>query len=329
MARSDASIGEFELIAKYFAPLGNIANSETQSRINLGIGDDAALLNPRKDHQLAISVDTLVAGVHFPVGGDARLIAHKALRSNLSDLAAMAATPLAYTLALTLPALDEPWLANFSEGLREIAEEFQITLIGGDTTRGAQLVITIQIIGEVPTGKALTRSGAQPGDIIFVTGTLGDARAALDILAVPQDRATTEQQYLLDRYYRPTPRLSFAQTLRGIATAAIDISDGLAADLGHILKASGVGAEVRLMQLPLSDALLNLTNAHQYALSGGDDYELCFTAAPEHAEKIQALSTQAATRVTEIGRITENSGLVVRDINGKQIALTDTGYTHF
>jgi len=329
MARNDAGIGEFELIAKYFAPLGNTANPEVQSRINLGIGDDAALLNPRADHQLAISVDTLVAGVHFPVDGDARLIAHKALRSNLSDLAAMAATPLAYTLALTLPALDEAWLANFAQGLREIAEEFQIALIGGDTTRGAQLVITIQIIGEVPTGKALTRSGAQPDDIIFATGTLGDARAALDILAVPQDRATTEQKFLLDRYYRPTPRLSFAQALRGIASAAIDISDGLAADLGHILQASGVGAEVRLMQLPLSDAINNLTSAHQYALSGGDDYELCFTVAAEHEEKIRSLAAQFSTPVTSVGRITESGKLVVRDINGAVMPVSHTGYTHF
>jgi thiamine-monophosphate kinase len=329
VARGGASLGEFELIEKYFAALTGKQDIGDNKIIALGIGDDAALINPPSGQQLAISVDTLVAGVHFPEHGDARLIAHKALRSNLSDLAAMGAAPLAFTLALTLPALDEQWLAQFSQGLKEAAAEFGVPLIGGDTTRGAQLVITIQIIGEVPTGKALTRSGAQPGDIIFVTGTLGDARAALDILAVPQDRAMTEQQFLLGRYYQPTPRIVFAQALRGIASAAIDISDGLAADLGHILERSGVGAEVQLIELPLSDALHNLTNAHQYALSCGDDYELCFTAAPEHEEKIRSLALQLATPVTAIGRITKNNDLIVRDMNDEAMQIMQAGYTHF
>jgi thiamine-monophosphate kinase len=318
---------EFALIKKYFAPLG--INAGHANLIALGIGDDAALLNPPSGNQLVISVDTLVSGVHFPEGGDARLIAHKALRANLSDLAAMGAAPLAFTLALTLPALDEHWLAQFSRGLNEVAEEFGITLIGGDTTRGAQLVISIQIIGMVPIGQALTRSGAQVGDTIFVTGTLGDARAALDILEVSQDHLTVQQQFLLSRYHQPTPRIVFAQALRNIVSAAIDISDGLAADLGHILERSAVGAELRLTMLPLSDALRDLPNAQQYALSGGDDYELCFTAAPECAEKIQELSAQLATPVTAIGQISSKKGLVVRDINGRQVALTNAGYTHF
>jgi thiamine-monophosphate kinase len=331
MARSEASIGEFELIEKYFAALHN-DNSTEQSQNNLialGIGDDAALLNPPSGQQLAISVDTLVAGVHFPEHGDARLVAHKALRVNLSDLAAMGATPLAFTLALTLPALDEPWLAEFSRGLKEVATEFGITLIGGDTTRGAQLVITIQVIGTVPIGQALTRSDAQIGDTIFVTGTLGDARAALDILDVPQHQLTTQQQFLLERYYRPTPRILLAQALRGIASATIDISDGLAADLGHILKRSAVGAELRLATLPLSDALHNSSIAQHYALSGGDDYELCFTAAREHEERIHELSARLSTPITAVGRINNNKGLVVRDINGNPVALASTGYAHF
>lgn len=329
MAGRTGDIGEFELIADYFAPLGACSRLAIADRIPLGIGDDAALLNGATGKQLAISVDTLVAGVHFPVDGPARLIAHKALRSNLSDLAAMAATPLAYTLALTLPTADTAWLADFSRGLKEVADEFPIALIGGDTTRGSQLVITVQVFGELPAGNALLRSGAQVGDIIFVTGTLGDARAALDILELPADALDASQQFLMERYYRPTPRLAFTQALRGIANAAIDVSDGLAADLGHILKASNVGAELQLTALPLSDAIPR-ANAHGYALSGGDDYEVCFTAPSAQLEKIRVLASQLSTRITIIGHVTEELGLIVRDGEGASVPLTSSsGYTHF
>jgi thiamine-monophosphate kinase len=269
-----------------------------------------------------------VAGVHFPSDGPARLIAHKALRSNLSDLAAMGATPLAYTLALTLPAADKAWLDEFSAGLRQVADEFPIALIGGDTTRGGQLVITVQIFGELPAGNALLRSGAQVGDSVFVTGTLGDARAALDILDLDAGVLDDAQRHLLDRYYRPTPRVEFAQELRGIASAAIDISDGLAADLGHILAASNVGAELRLAALPLSHAIPP-ANARQYALSGGDDYEICFTAPPSHTEKILALGAQLSTRVTAIGRVVEARGLTVLDEKGSAAGIEESGYKHF
>jgi thiamine-monophosphate kinase len=329
MAGHAGDIGEFELIADYFAPLGANSRTAAVDRITLGIGDDAALLNPAPGQQLAISVDTLAAGVHFPVDGPARLIAHKVLRTNLSDLAAMGATPLAYTLALTLPAADKSWLAEFSGGLKEVADEFPIALIGGDTTRGSQLVITVQIFGEVPSGQALLRSGAQVGDTIFVTGTLGDARAALDILNLPSHELDDAQQFLLDRYYKPTPRIAFAQALHGIATAAIDVSDGLAADLGHILKASGVGAEIQLTKLPLSNAI-PIANAQRYALSGGDDYEICFTAPPEQEERIRELAERSSTRVTAIGRIARQRGLTVVDSDGVSKPLTHAaGYTHF
>jgi thiamine-monophosphate kinase len=316
-------IGEFELIAAYFTPLGGSAGN-----IALGIGDDAALLAPSPGNQLAISVDTLAAGVHFPIDGPARLIAHKALRTNLSDLAAMGATPLAYTLALTLPAANKSWLAEFSAGLREVADEFPIALIGGDTTRGDQLVITVQIFGEVPPGRALLRGGAKPGDTIFVTGTLGDARAALDILNVPPATLDDKQRFLMDRYYKPTPRLAFAQALRGIASAAIDVSDGLAADLGHILKASGVGAEIQFEKLPLSGAITP-NDARRYALSGGDDYEICFTVPAAHAEKVGELAAIQSTRATAIGRIVEAHGLTLRDGSGDAVSVTEGGYRHF
>lgn len=332
MARGAANIGEFELIAAYFAPLGKPSSPPGKNspfdRVALGIGDDAALLNPRADRQLAISVDTLVAGVHFPVNGAPHLIAHKALRVNLSDLAAMGATPVAFTLALTLPTADRTWLEEFSRGLAEVAAEFPIALIGGDTTRGSQLVITVQVFGETPPGAALLRSGARIGDTVFVTGTLGDARAALDILQLPVNELDAAQRYLLDRYYKPTPRIEFAQALRGIATAAIDVSDGLAADLGHILQASGVGAELQLAMLPLSDSIPQ-ENAQQYALSGGDDYEMCFTAPADQTASIRALAEKLSTRVSAIGRITEGGGLIVLDNDGNATPISSSGYTHF
>lgn len=325
MAGRTSEVGEFQLIAEYFAPLGPACG---EPRLPLGIGDDAALLNPAPGHQLAVSVDTLVAGVHFPADAPARRIAHRALRTNLSDLAAMGATPLAYTLALTLPAAQRAWLEEFSAGLREVATEFPIALIGGDTTRGGQLVVTVQVFGEVPSGQALLRSGARAGDTIFVTGTLGDARAALDLLHLPLDALDDRQRFLLDRYYRPTPRLAFAQALRGIATAAIDVSDGFAADLGHILQASAVGAEIALERLPLSGAV-PADQAHRHALSGGDDYEICFTAAAADEQKISALAVDLSTRVTAVGRIVAARDLIVRDGSGAVVPLAEGGYRHF
>ncbi|MDB6060091.1 MAG: thiamine-monophosphate kinase [Verrucomicrobiaceae bacterium] len=316
------AIGEFALIEKYFTGIGH------SSHIDLGVGDDCALITPPAGHQLAISVDTLVADVHFPALGNPELIAQKALRSNLSDLAAMGAQPLAFTLALTLPNSNEKWLAAFSRGLRACAQEFDIALIGGDTTRGPQHVITIQVMGSIPNGSALTRSGANVGDIIFITGTLGDARAALDYLSTPMQKLNKAQQFFLQRYYTPTPRVQFAQSLRGIANSAIDISDGLSADLTHILERSNVGAQIELENLPISTALKIHNDAQQFALHGGDDYELCFTAAKSRVEEITALAQKFSIPITAIGEIFKDSGLFAR-ANGNLQPIISAGYTHF
>jgi thiamine-monophosphate kinase len=317
------AIGEFALIEKYFTDIGHSPS------VNLSVGDDCALLTPPPGQQLAISVDTLVADVHFPARGDPALIAQKALRCNLSDLAAMGATPLAFTLALTLPSADENWLAEFSSGLRACAKEFDIALIGGDTTRGPQYIVTIQVIGLIPNGFALLRSGAKSGDAIFVTGTLGDARAALDYLTLPEPQLNAQQRFFLQRYYTPTPRLKLAQALRDIASAAIDVSDGLSADLGHILERSAVGAQIDIEKLPLSSALRHSVDARRFALHGGDDYELCFTANNNRTDDIVRLAQQHATPIARIGEIIAGSGLCARTANGDVIPITAASYTHF
>ncbi len=327
-------IGEFDLIKTYFTDIGPVAD------VALGVGDDCALLDIPAGHQLATSVDTLVAGVHFPADGEfpadreARgvnpaLIAQKALRCNLSDLAAIGAQPLGFTLALTLPKADESWLADFARGLRACAEEFSIPLIGGDTTRGAQRVLTLQVLGAVPPRKALLRSGAKPGDIIYVSGTLGDARAALDVLALPTAQLSDEQHDWLRRYYLPAPRLALGIALRGVASAAIDISDGLAADLGHILDCSGVGATINTAQLPLSPALQNHPQALNFALHGGDDYELCFTAPSRLRTTIESIATELQLPITAIGEIIADKTLSQRAGNGAITALLRSGYQHF
>lgn len=316
------AIGEFELIARYFSDIGNAR------RIDLGIGDDCALLTPPDGYQLALSIDTLVVDVHFPAHADPYLIAQKALRTNLSDLAAMGAQPLAFTLALTLPNADENWLAAFSRGLRDCANEFDIALIGGDTTRGPALVISIQITGVVPAQRALLRSGAGIDDVIFVSGTLGDARAALELLATsPQLNA--QQQSLLSRYYTPSPRIALGVALRDIASAAIDISDGLAADLGHILERSAVGAIIEPAKLPLSRALRERTDAIELALYGGDDYELCFTVPPQKKKAMQNIAHQLSLPLTEIGTVVAGNELFARAASGRMQPLPCSGYSHF
>ncbi|MET0378386.1 MAG: thiamine-phosphate kinase [Spongiibacteraceae bacterium] len=322
------ALGEFALIKKFFTDIGPVAG------VALGVGDDCALLDIPAGHQLATSVDTLVAGVHFPAdgamhAGGPALIAQKALRSNLSDLAAAGAQPLAFTLALTLPQADEHWLAEFARGLRECADEFAIPLIGGDTTRGAQRVITLQVFGAVPYARALLRGGAKPGDVIYSSGTLGDARAALDVLTLPAQHLNVDQQFWLQRYYRPSPRLALGIALRGIASAAIDISDGLAADLGHIVDGSGVGAIVDAGQLPLSPALRTHANALNFALHGGDDYELCFTAPRGRQTTITEISARLQLPLTAIGEIVAEKSLLLRAGDGLLTPLVRAGYQHF
>lgn len=322
------TIGEFDLIKTFFTDIGPV------SGIALGVGDDCALLDIPAAHQLATSVDTLVAGVHFPADGETHaanpaLIAQKALRCNLSDLAAVGAQPLAFTLALTLPQVDEGWLAEFARGLRACAEEFSIALIGGDTTRGAQRVITVQVLGAVPPAQALLRSGARPGDIIYVSGTLGDARAALDVIYRPSAQLSDEQHDWLRRYYLPSPRLTLGIALRGVASAAIDISDGLAADLGHILDHSGVGATINPSLLPLSPAMLTHPQALNFALHGGDDYELCFTAPPRLRTAVENIATQLQLPITAIGEIIAEKTLLQHTGEGGMTVLTRAGYQHF
>lgn len=317
------ALGEFDLIARFFSKIGD------SKAVDLSVGDDCALLTPPAGQQLAISVDTLVADVHFPAQGDAYFIAQKALRCNLSDLAAMGAQPLAFTLALSLPQSDENWLAAFSRGLRDCANEFNIALIGGDTTRNPVPTITIQVMGTLPIGSALLRSGAKIGDAIYVSGTLGDARAALDFLDTPIEHLSDEKKFYLTRYHTAAPRISLGIALRGIANSAIDISDGLAADLGHILERSGVGAEIDISKLPISAAFKNHPQALDFALSGGDDYELCLTVPQTNKSLIENLAKTLSTPLTEIGTVIEGDKLLARDSNGFLQPLERHGYKHF
>jgi len=317
------ALGEFDLIKKYFTDIGPVAD------VALGVGDDCALLDIPAGQQLATSVDTLVADIHFPADGDPELIAQKALRSNLSDLAASGAQPLAFTLALTLPRADENWLAAFARGLCACADEFSIPLIGGDTTGGQQLVITIQVLGSVPRGQSLLRSGVRVGDLIYVSGTLGAARAALDVLNTPPAELNAQQKIWLQRYYTPSPRIALGLALREVASAAIDISDGLAADLGHILECSDVGAILDAAQLPISPALQNIPDALSFALYGGDDYELCFTVPRSKQNKVANIAADLQIPLALIGEITKTKALLLRDAEGGVSTLTRDGYQHF
>ena len=327
-------MGEFDLITRFF--------KRPTPRAALGVGDDCALLSPRPGTQLAISTDMLVEGRHFYSDVDPMLLGHKALAVNLSDLAACGATPLAFTLALSLPQADEAWLAPFSRGLLALADDHCCELIGGDTTRGP-LNICITVFGEVPVvngrSTALLRSGAQTGDDLYVSGTLGDARLALQarrgMLTLPADLLALAQA----RMDRPTPRLALGTALRGIATSAIDISDGLLGDLGHILKASGVGATVHtaiaieLIAMKAKNtwttALIDQKTALQSVLAGGDDYELAFTAPPALRAAVAAAAQRAATPVTRIGHINAEAGLRLVDGEGQAVPNSYASFDHF
>ncbi|AIR87194.1 thiamine-phosphate kinase [Pantoea sp. JGM49] len=321
------SCGEFELIARYF-------NRVTSSRrdVEKGIGDDCALLNVPEKQTLAISTDTLVAGVHFLRDIHPADLGYKALAVNLSDLAAMGADPAWLTLAITLPEVNESWLAAFSDSLFELLDYYDMQLIGGDTTRGP-LSLTLGIHGLVPTGRALKRSGAKPGDWIFVTGTLGDSAAGLSLLQHRHrlnDPAVHE--VLIKRHLRPMPRVLQGQALRNLATSAIDISDGLIADLGHILTASRVGARLNLEALPLSAALRDHFEPEQvltWALSGGEDYELCFTVPEVNRGALDVALGHLGVPYTCIGQIApEADGLTLLE-NGKPRRFNHKGFDHF
>ncbi len=318
--------GEFELIERFFAK-GYAARDD----VVLGVGDDAGIVRVPSGFELVVAADTLVSGVHFPQDLAPEYLGHRVLAVNLSDLAAMGATPAWCTLALTLPSADDHWLEDFSRGFRELAIRHQVALIGGDTTRGP-LTLTVQILGLVHEGTALRRDGARPGDIVFVSGTPGDAAAGLALIQGPRsDHNGADERLLRQRFLTPMPRIELGEALRGIASAAIDVSDGLHADLGKLLASSAVGARVDLERLPLSEALVRnqgLARARELALGGGDDYELCFTVAAEHVAAAQRAAASASCPIREIGIVERQRGLRCFE-RARPVAIAVTGYDHF
>jgi len=317
---------EFSLIKRYFSACG-VAGSDTL----LGVGDDCALLAPPAGEVLAVTTDTLLAGVHFPHDSPAGLIAQRALAVNLSDLAAMGASPRWFQLALTMPEADQAWLAEFSAGLNAMACEFNCALVGGDTTRGP-LTISLTLMGTVPSGQALKRSGAKPGDSLFVTGSLGDGAGGLAVLEASLSASAEDSIYLKERFWQPRARVAEGLAIRSFASAAIDISDGLLADLGHIAEASQVGAVVAVAQLPLSGALrrsAGLERGLNWALTGGDDYELCFTVPADKVAQCQQLIADGVLTATAIGQIIQGEGVRCVDQQGSPFEISSSGYTHF
>ncbi|MEY6431802.1 thiamine-phosphate kinase [Thioalkalicoccus limnaeus] len=315
-------MSEFDLIRTYFAGLG-----ARRTDVVLGVGDDCALLDLGADQWLAVSLDTLVAGVHFLADCDPEALGHKALAVGLSDLAAMGARPAWATLALTLPGADPAWVAAFAHGLGRLAKAHGVALVGGDTTRGP-LAITVQVHGLVAPGQAIRRAGARPGDQVWVSGHLGDAGLALRRIQA----GAPVSEPLRRRLERPDPRVAIGLRLRGLAHAMIDVSDGLAADLGHILEASGVGASVELAALPLSpDVAEALANGAGWdlPLAAGDDYELCFTAPAAHSGRIEAVALEARCPLTRIGCVTSEPGLRASQPDGALWPIARSGYDHF
>ncbi|GAB3766107.1 thiamine-phosphate kinase [Ramlibacter monticola] len=319
-------MGEFDLIARYF---------ERPVRRNpLGVGDDCALLQPAPGMQLAVSTDLLVEGRHFLSTVDPRRLGHKALAVNLSDLAACGAQPLAFTLSLALPRVDEAWLAGFAEGLFALADVHACELVGGDTT-GGPLAINITVFGEVPAGQALLRSGARAGDDVWVSGTLGDARLALEAfrgtVSLPQEVFEAARR----RLELPQPRVALGCALRGVASAAIDLSDGLAGDLGHVLRRSGVGASLPLALAPqllaatAAGLQLDAQRVEEFVFAGGDDYELAFTAPASRREAVLDAARSAGTPVTRIGGIEAAPGLRLLDARGQAVVRKFAGFDHF
>ena len=316
-------MGEFDLIERFFM--------RPARRSPLGTGDDCALLAPRPGMQLAVSTDMLVEGRHFLSTVDPKRLGHKSLAVNLSDLAACGAQPLAFTLALSMPHADEAWLAAFAQGLFALADAHECDLVGGDTTRGP-LNICISVFGEVPQGQALLRDGARPGDDLYVSGTLGDARVALEVfrgaLSLPADAFEAARA----RMELPTPRVALGQALRGIASAAIDISDGLAGDLRHVLRYSGVGAVIEAeaaMALLACREHVPQSQWLEFVVAGGDDYELLFTAPRARREAVQRAAREADTPVTRIGSIDGEPGLRVVDAGGRPIPRSFATFDHF
>ena len=368
--------GEFELIRRYFTRPSGVATSATKavvattvstapataipttpttpktpttattaSTVVLGIGDDCALIAPTPGHELAFSTDMLVEGRHFIAGTDPERLGHKTLAVNLSDCAAIGARPRYALLAGALPDADPAWLSGFSRGLFALADRFDVELIGGDTTRGPRN-LCMTIIGEVPSGQALLRSGARVGDVVWVSGELGSAAVGLALLqkTLPDGAAdaltATDRTQAIDALERPEPRVPLGLALRGIATSAIDVSDGLIGDLGHVLERSGVGADIDLARVPCQPWLRSMASAlasrasRDFAmramLAGGDDYELCFTAPSSREGDVHAAAREARVAVTAIGRIVLGTGLTVRDQSGAVLPLENVrAFDHF
>ncbi|OTG88638.1 thiamine-phosphate kinase [Acinetobacter sp. ANC 3813] len=304
-------MAEFSIIDTYF-------NRKNANSVDLGVGDDSALLTPPPHQQLVICADTSVAGRHFPLDTHPHAIGWKSVAVNLSDIAAMGAKPHSILLALSLDQIDHAWLKEFSQGLYDCCDQFGVSLIGGDTTQSPHLTITVTALGWIESGQAVTRSGAQPGDLICVSGTVGDAAYGLQHLGHP----------LQKRLDYPTPRCQLGQQLKGLATSMIDISDGLAQDLGHILEASNTGAEIYLENLPVSAEVAQLEQEKKYqlALAGGDDYELCFTISPNNYQLL--IQQKIDVNLTIIGQITQNLGLTYLQ-NGVNCSIQFHGYQHF
>ena len=318
------TMGEFEFIERLLKPLARGYPGA------LRLGDDAALVDLPVGHELVVAKDAMVADVHFLADDPAELVAGKLLRVNLSDLAAMGAEPLGYLTALARsPTIDDAWLYRFAAGLMADQQRFACHLLGGDTVATpGPLMLSLTILGTVPKGQALLRSGARAGDDIWVSGTLGDAALGLRTLrglAVAEEEAMA----LVDRYRTPRPRLALGKALRGLATAAIDVSDGLVADLGHVLKASGVGAVLDASLLPLSAVAHGIPGAREAALTGGDDYELLFTAPADRRGAVEGLSGQLDHGLSRIGAVQAEPGCVVLDECGRALKLDDAGWRHF
>jgi thiamine-monophosphate kinase len=321
-------LGEFELIAEVFAPLAVAPGA-------FALTDDAAIATPPAGRDLVVTTDALVESVHFFTSDPPDLIARKALRVNLSDLAAKGATPSGYLLALSIPKqIEMPRLRAFAVGLAEDQREFGISLLGGDTTwTPGPLTVAITAFGHVPQGAMLRRSGARPGDLVFVSGMIGDAGGGLACLKGEGTLPEEQRDYLVRRFQLPEPRMVLGQALVGVASASLDVSDGLIADLGHIAQTSNVRVEVEAARVPLSTALLSLRpdaeNRIVRATTAGDDYEIAFTAPPERRSEIIAAAARAAVPLTEIGRVSEGEGVALLDPEGNEITITQSGYAHF
>ncbi|MCZ6500947.1 MAG: thiamine-phosphate kinase [Gammaproteobacteria bacterium] len=313
---------EFAIIDQYFATIGWQSDS-----VVLGPGDDCAVLAVPDGFELCVSTDTLVSGIHFPEGSDGDVVARRSFAAAVSDLAAMGATPYTFTGALTMPVVDHSWLSTFSEELSRLSVEFKIPLVGGNLTRGP-MSLTITVMGLTPAGQAIKRSGAREGDDVYVTGYPGEAGAGLLLL----DKAGKRLNSLLDAYQSPQPRIEVGEGLRTLASAAIDVSDGLFADLAHLLDSSGVGAEIDVEKIPLSAEMLEFTSrdkALSLALTAGDDYELCFCACSSNKAEVEKLGQSTGVKITRIGFIVMKQGIrLLGDIVDK-LDLAKKGYQHF